>query len=209
MPVTTVALKKVLLPEFGEPTIMPTIQRATLEARVDAALARAKAAGLDALVVYGDREHSANIAFLSGYDPRFEEALLVLVPGKTPALLVGNEGWGYAELCDGPYERVLCQTFSLPAQPRDRSEPLPDILASAGLQPGQRIGAIGWKPFTRLDHGFGETSLDGSDPMKFALGIEDERQEDQQQEGSTEGRDRGIRVAELARILAGIVDGHV
>ena len=27
----------------------------------------------------------------------------------------------YAELCDGPYERVLYQTFSLPGQARDRS----------------------------------------------------------------------------------------
>ncbi len=38
----------------------------------------------------------------------------MLVPGKTPALLVGNEGWGYAEICAGPYERVLYQTFSCP-----------------------------------------------------------------------------------------------
>ena len=63
-------------------------------------------------------------------------------------------------LCDGPYERVLYQTFSLPAQPRDRSDALPDILADCGLKPGQRIGAIGWKPFGAGDAGFGETALD-------------------------------------------------
>lgn len=160
MPLSAVALKSVSLPEFGEPTIQPTIPRATIEGRLETALARAKSAGFDALVVYGDREHAANIAYLSGYDPRFEEALLILVAGKQPKLLVGNEGWGYAEIVDGPYERVLYQTFSLPSQPRDRSPALSDILADCGIRPGQRVGAIGWKPFGRGDHGFDDATLD-------------------------------------------------
>ena len=82
------------------------------------------------------------------------------MPGKQPLLLIGNEGWGYAELCAGPYERVLYQTFSLPAQPRDRSSSLTHILAENGLKPGQTIGAIGWKPFGPGDHGLDETALD-------------------------------------------------
>ncbi|RVD14201.1 MULTISPECIES: aminopeptidase P family N-terminal domain-containing protein [unclassified Mesorhizobium] len=160
MPVASVALKTVSLPEFGEPTLMPLIPRATYEARIEALLARGAKAGLDGFVVYGDREHAANVAYLCGYDPRFEETLLVIVPGRQAKLLVGNEGWGYAELCDGPYERILYQTFSLPAQPRDRSDTLPDILAASGLKPGHRIGAIGWKPFGAGDAGFGRTTLD-------------------------------------------------
>lgn len=158
MPVAAVELKKVALPEFGEPTVMPAIPYTTYEARIEALLSRGK--GYDAFVVYGDREHSANIAYFAGYDPRFEEALLVVVPGRKPALLVGNEGWGYAELVAGPYERVLYQTFSLPGQPRNRSPALKDILADCGLKSGQMIGAIGWKPFGPGDHGFGETPLD-------------------------------------------------
>ena len=160
MPVASVALKQVVLPEFGEPTVMPSIPLATYEARIERLLARGGAAGFDGLAVYGDREHAANIAYLSGYDPRFEEALLVIMPGKQPWLLIGNEGWGYAELCAGPYERVLYQTFSLPAQPRDRSSSLTHILAENGLKPGQTIGAIGWKPFGPGDHGLDETALD-------------------------------------------------
>jgi len=160
MPVASVALKKVALPEFGEPTVMPVVSHAIYEARIEALMARGKAAGNDAFVVYGDREHAANIAYFTGYDPRFEEALLVVVPGAKPKLLVGNEGWGYAELIAGPYEPVLYQTFSLPGQPRDRSASLKEILADAGLTAGQTIGAIGWKPFVSKDHGFGETSLD-------------------------------------------------
>ena len=160
MPVASVALKKVVLPAFGEPTVQPAIGRALLERRIEALLARGADAGLDGFAVYGDREHSANVAYLSGYDPRFEETLLVILPDRTPQLLVGNEGWGYAELCDGPYERVLYQTFSLPAQPRDRSAALSDILADCGIGTGQRIGAIGWKPFGAGDLGFGRTALD-------------------------------------------------
>ena len=46
----------------------------------------------DHLVVWADREHSANLAYLTGFDPRFEEAVLIVVGGAaTPALLVGNE----------------------------------------------------------------------------------------------------------------------
>ena len=156
----SVALKPVSLPQFGEPTVQPSIPAATYGARIEALLERAVRAGLNALVIYGDREHAANIAYLTGYDPRFEETLLVVVPGSTPRLLVGNEGWGYAELCAGPYERVLYQTFSLPGQPRDRSAALADILSESGLRSGQRIGAIGWKPFGPQDLGFGAAALD-------------------------------------------------
>ena len=59
-----------------------------------------------------------------------------------------------------PMIAVLYQTFSLPGQPRDRSPALKDILADCGLKSGQKIGAIGWKPFGREDHGFDETALD-------------------------------------------------
>ena len=90
------ALVDVVLPEFGEPTIQPIIPAATYAMRVADALRRAAIAGFDALAIYGDREHAANIAYLSGYDPRFEEALLVLILDRTPHLLVGNEGWSYA-----------------------------------------------------------------------------------------------------------------
>ncbi len=160
MPVAAVELKKVALPDFGEPTVMPVVPRATYDARIAALRSHGAAAGYDAFVIYGDREHSANIAYFSGYDPRFEEALLVVLPGATPALLVGNEGLGYAEMIAGPYEAVLYQTFSLPGQPRDRSQPLKDILAGLGLKTGQTIGAIGWKPFGPEDHGFGKSALD-------------------------------------------------
>ena len=77
-----VELAEIKLPEFGLPSVQPAIPLATYEARIDAALTRAAEAGYDALLVYGDREHFANLAYLTGYDPRFEEALLILIPGE-------------------------------------------------------------------------------------------------------------------------------
>ena len=124
------------------------------EARVDAALQRAAAQGIDALVVYGDREHAASIAYLSGYDPRFEEGILILVPGRTPTLMVGNEGWAYAQLAQGKFERVLYQALSLMGQPRERMRPLTEVLRDAGLSAGMHIGSVGWKGFDADDAGF-------------------------------------------------------
>jgi hypothetical protein len=89
---SAVELSPVELPEFGIPTVQPTLTGDTYARRLAMARERAEAAQLDALVVYGDREHFANLAYLTGYDPRFEEALLILVPGQEAKLVVGLEG---------------------------------------------------------------------------------------------------------------------
>lgn len=142
-----VELAKLKLPEFGLPTVQPVIPPETYEARIEAALARAAAAGYDALLVYGDREHFANLAYLTAYDPRFEEALLILLPGKAPTLLLGNEGMAYSGVSSIKLKRALYQTFSLLGQPRGASPMLKDILREAGLVAGQRLGIAGWKSF--------------------------------------------------------------
>jgi hypothetical protein len=79
--IRAVTLREVALPEFGMPGDEPTIPAAVYQARIAAALAAAAARGLDLLVVYGDREHFANLAYLTAVDPRFEEAMLILRPG--------------------------------------------------------------------------------------------------------------------------------
>jgi len=145
--VAQVELAELALPQFGLPTIQPTIPVETYQARIESALSKASSAGHDALIVYGDREHFANLTYLTGYDPRFEEALLILVPNNKPVLLVGNEGMGYAELMELEVEKVLYQTFSLLGQPRGKSPSLVDILKDAGIGQGQQLGVIGWKAF--------------------------------------------------------------
>jgi hypothetical protein len=101
----------------------------------------------DHVVVWADREHSANLAFLTGFDPRFEEALLIVGDDGEPAVLVGNECWGMAAAAPLPMRRHRFQDFSLPSQPRDRSRPLREILGDEGVGGGRRIGVVGWKSY--------------------------------------------------------------
>ncbi|HUG15825.1 MAG TPA: aminopeptidase P family N-terminal domain-containing protein [Thermomicrobiales bacterium] len=151
MSTRSIELARIELPDFGLPGSEPEISAALYEQRIRRARERAAAATLDALVVYADREHFANMTYLTGYDPRFEEALLVLVPERRPTLLVGNEGMAYSAVSPVDLDRVLCQTFSLPGQPRSTSKPLRDLLGDAGLGAGQTVGVAGWKYFEPVE----------------------------------------------------------
>jgi Xaa-Pro aminopeptidase len=147
-------LATVEIPEFGTAAPVPELSPAIHRERLARLRTRAEAAGYDRLVIYADREHSANLAWLTGFDPRFEEAIAVVGPAADPAILVGNENWGTAGAAPLPMRRHLHQDLSLPSQPRDRSRPLRDVLAEEGIGPGTRVGVIGWKPFedpSRLD----------------------------------------------------------
>jgi hypothetical protein len=153
-----VALRDVVVPDFGVPLDAPRIPAATYEKRCADAYARA---GCDWLVVYGDREHLANIAFLSGYDPRFEEALLLIGPRNRRILVVGNEGEAYAPLAGLPQlEVALAQSLSLMGQDRSLKPDLAAVLREAGVSRGQMVGLVGWKYFE-------PTEWDGPSPAFF------------------------------------------
>ena len=148
-------LANLTLPEFGLPTVEPVIPAATYRERLARLAQRGREAGYDALVIYGDREHFANLTYLTGYDPRFEESLLLmdLTSGSRPMLLVGNEGMGYVNVSPikQELEVVLFQSFSLLGQPRGNSKPLHVILSAAGIGSGRRVGTAGWKHFTAVE----------------------------------------------------------
>lgn len=146
MALREVELGEIALPDFGLPETQPQVGREEYERRVEAARDRAGAAGLDFLIVYGDREHFANMAFLTGYDPRFEEALFVLpVRDEAPLLIVGNEGEGYSRISPLELKKTVYQGFSLLGQPRGESPRLEPILRECGIGEGKRIGLAGWK----------------------------------------------------------------
>jgi Xaa-Pro aminopeptidase len=140
-------LTTVELPDFGRPASMPEIPPSLFAARLERLRERMERHGYDRLVVYADREHSANLAYLTGFDPRFEEAILVVGPDGDPAILVGNECYGVAGAAPLAMRRHRFQDLSLPGQPRDRSRTLTDILGDEGIASGTRVGVIGWKPY--------------------------------------------------------------
>ncbi len=140
-------LSPIELPDFGLPATEPQLPQTVYENRIAELHRRMAALGLDAMVIYGDREHVANICWATGYDPRFEEAICIVIPGRKPVLLAGNEGYPYAETAAGVFDRILWQQLSLMGQPRDKDLPLADMLDAAGLRAGMRMGLAGWKGF--------------------------------------------------------------
>lgn len=140
---TRIALRAISRDDFGVPIERPEVDREILQRLCNEAYARA---GSDWLVVYGDREHSGNLIFLTGFDPRFEEALLVLGRGGRRSFIVGNECRDYAEAAPAAIPDVkLAQTMSLMGQDRSKRPRLEDALRECGLKAGDEVAVVGWK----------------------------------------------------------------
>lgn len=136
-------LQNITIPDFGTPLVRPQIPAATLAARCDDVYARA---GKTWLFVYADREHNANILHLSGFDPRFEEAVMLLGPNGKRIIITGNESESFTAISPLPNLSVmLSQTMSLMAQDRTQKPNLEAILREAGISPGDSVGVVGWK----------------------------------------------------------------
>jgi hypothetical protein len=104
---------------------------------------------LSHLVIYGDREHCANLLWACGFDPRFEEALLIVGRTGAPILLTGNECPAYLPISPlwdaGQLRSEVYQPFSLLDQPRSSSRALSEILRNEGMNSTSRVGCVGWK----------------------------------------------------------------
>jgi hypothetical protein len=143
-----IELERVALPDFGVPVERPLIPTGEYVDRCNELYARVQ---FDWVAVYGDREHFANLTWLSGYDPRFEEALLLLGPDERRVLLVGVEGIAYTVVAGLPVEVLHYHPFSIIGQPHTDTPPLRTLLANAGIRSGSRVGIVGWKTADRRD----------------------------------------------------------
>ena len=137
----TIQLADVGMPPLDVPEELPAIGAAEFETRIAALL---DAAGVDQVVVYGDREHAANLIFLCNLDPRFEEVLLVLGRGRR-TLLLGKEDIGYVPIVPIPVDTILVPSLSLMGIDRSGGPTVEQALREAGLGAGDRIGVVGWK----------------------------------------------------------------
>ncbi len=136
-------LKAVSIPDFGLPLERPKIPADTYSKRCDELFNRA---GCDWIVVYADREHQANIAFLTGFEPRFEEALLLLGRGGRRVIVTGNESTAYTPVAGlTGFDTVLSQSMSLMGQDRSQQPSLNTVLRDCGISRGHKIGIVGWK----------------------------------------------------------------
>ncbi|CAK7012170.1 MAG: hypothetical protein PETM_00462 [Petrimonas sp.] len=150
-----VYLKEIDWPSFGEadPIIYPSATELT--ERIEKCRQVMEERALTHLVVYGDREHFGNIMYLTHFDPRFEEALLLITKENNPLILVGNECVSHLSVSplynNGSLRYERYQPFSLLDQPRDESRSLAEILSEEGIDKESRIGCIGWKYYSRLE----------------------------------------------------------
>jgi Xaa-Pro aminopeptidase len=149
-------------PDFGAPEVPAPVGRAELAARLALIRDAMEAAGLDALAIHGDREHAANLLWASGFDPRFEEALMVVRPAGAPLLMAGNECLAYTQaspaVAAGDIEVAHCASFSLLSQPRDSDRI--EVLLDRALPRGGRIGTVGWKYWSAEEVGDPEHALE-------------------------------------------------
>lgn len=143
-----ITLQTVAQPALWHAIPCVTLTDETVQTRKENVLARMRERCLDSLIVYADKEHGANFEYLTGFIPRFEEALLVLHSNGDCVLVLGNENLKLA-----PYARLENQVvhapwFSLPNQPMTNSKTLPQLLQDAGIVAQKTIGLAGWKLFT-------------------------------------------------------------
>lgn len=139
-------LQRLDWPDNGTPDLPPVFSLEEAEARLAAVRAAMAGAGYAALVIYADREHAANLHWLTGFDPRFEEAVLVVTEGDA-LLIAGNECLAYTVVSPlvaaGLVRTGLCASLSLPSQPRGTRrlwEWLEELVPA-----GARVGSVGWK----------------------------------------------------------------
>ncbi len=115
--------------------------------RIERLVRRMEEDNLDWTIIYGDREHFANIEYFSTYDCRFEEALLLIAKSGKRAIIVGNEGWDYTLQIPYAIERYLYRGFSLQGQVRDTTDSLTSTLKTLGITTKDKVGITGYKYF--------------------------------------------------------------
>lgn len=149
-----------VIPDFGLPDLMPSLPDNIYAERYQRLAAKAQEAALDALIIYADRERSSNISYITGWDPRFEEALLVHVPGKPPALLTGPENTGFAGAVGLKPETILYPPFGVPGSNRSNTPALHTLFSDLGIRPAMNVGVLGGKYFSQPETMTPDTWID-------------------------------------------------
>lgn len=167
-----VIVKDIEYPLYSSPVALPPPSVDELSNRLRCCKDMMRRRGLTHLLVYGDREHFANLMYLTNFDPRFEEALLIVRQDNKPLILVGNECEGHLGVSPlymaGELRHERFQTFSLMNQPRDTSRRLETIFCEEGIGWGAYVGIVGWKYFSDVEI---ETPLCASDIPSYIVDI--------------------------------------
>ena len=143
-----VKYENVKLPECDCTNVPVQLTDETMQERLNKVLDRMNRENFDSLVIYADLEHGNNFEYLTGFLPRFEEALLVLNSNGNHYMVLGNENLNKASKARIKNTSIHCPHFSLPNQPMDVKEGIKDILKRCEFKNGDNVGIVGWKNFT-------------------------------------------------------------
>ena len=141
-------LKAVPMPSFGYMPRQVVLSDETMAERLGKVLALMKKKQLDILLVYADLEHGSNFEYLTGFLPRFEEAVLALHQNGDAYMLMGNENTKMVNYARIKAQLIHVPFFSLPNQPMEDDADMTQYLKTAGIEKGKRVGIAGWKNFT-------------------------------------------------------------
>lgn len=101
--------------------------------------------GFSSLIIYADKEHGGSFEYLTGFIPRFEEALQILNVDGTSTLILGNENYNKTKYSLVDSEGILCPLFSLPNQPMGNFKPVDFYLEQAAIDQTEKVGLVDWK----------------------------------------------------------------
>ncbi len=152
MKITTTTIKKMAFEQL--PLSVSVVHtKAAYEKRIAKALAAAQQKGLTHLLIYADKEHFANLHYFTGFDPRFEEALLIVSFDYKPLLLVGHEGALFASIIPIDVEVMVHESMSLLGQNRHHlsQQILNQAYEKVKINTSSCVGLIGWKYFTTVE----------------------------------------------------------
>ncbi len=135
-------------PQVELPTPVADLSDAVFAARRENLCKAMADADLSAVLIYADREHGGNFGYMTGFEPRFEEACLAIHADGRAWVLLGNECLKMHAYSRIPVKPVHVPYFSLPNQPMEGEIPMADCLRAAGFAKGQKVGLMGWKMFT-------------------------------------------------------------
>lgn len=126
----------------GKPIILSD---ATFTQRKEKVLELMKKYDFSSLMIYADKEHGSNFEYLTGFIPRFEEAIQILNQDGSSILILGNENYNKTGMARTQSQGILCPFFSLPNQPMDYAKTFADYLKEADVDDSKRIGLVDWK----------------------------------------------------------------
>lgn len=142
--------EKVRAPERMIAEKMPLVSKDVYDRRLDKIVRKMKERNIKTLFLYADKEHCGNFEYVCGFDPRYEEAALIIGEDRRCAIILGNECFSLNRLSRIEAEPYLYQLFSLPCQPMEEETDLGHILRDAGITEGNLVGVCGWKLFPNV-----------------------------------------------------------